>query len=199
MTLLLHSYGKSNKETSLSYAEIASEMGVPRPRAVEAIKELLVRKIVLPPLPPTTGTEKRTTHKNTYKIQKDYQQWGGTEKRTRGEGGTEKRTRGGTEKRTTKLSSVARTRAGATSSGVDVLNSNQNKEGRFVIPTFEQVKGYCQERKNNVDPQQFIDFYTAKGWFIGKNKMKNWQAAVRTWEQRHPTPKVKDSLGDLHV
>lgn len=54
----------------------------------------------------------------------------------------------------------------------------------FVPPTVEQVREYCQERKRGVDPQAFVDFYASKGWFVGKNKMKDWRAAVRTWEQR---------------
>ena len=54
----------------------------------------------------------------------------------------------------------------------------------FKSPTLEEVTEYCQSRRNAVNPQQFIDFYTAKNWMIGKNKMKDWKAAVRTWEQR---------------
>nr|DAE47108.1 MAG TPA: Replication initiator A family protein [Caudoviricetes sp.] len=60
----------------------------------------------------------------------------------------------------------------------------KEKTTRFLPPTFDDVKAYCIERKNNIDPQRFIDFYTAKNWMIGKNKMKDWRAAVRTWEQR---------------
>ena len=57
---------------------------------------------------------------------------------------------------------------------------------RFAPPTLEEVTAYCRERGNKVDPQKFIDFYESKGWMIGKNKMKSWQAAVRTWERREP-------------
>ena len=55
---------------------------------------------------------------------------------------------------------------------------------RFVKPTLEEVTTYCQERKNNVNPQMFIDFYTSKGWKVGREPMKDWQACVRTWEGR---------------
>lgn len=55
---------------------------------------------------------------------------------------------------------------------------------RFTPPTFEEVQAYCTERKNNVDPERFIDFYASKGWMVGKNKMKDWKAAVRNWESR---------------
>jgi hypothetical protein len=54
----------------------------------------------------------------------------------------------------------------------------------FKPPTVEEVQAYCQERKNHVDPEHFVDFYTAKGWMVGKSKMKDWKAAVRTWEKR---------------
>ena len=57
------------------------------------------------------------------------------------------------------------------------------ENGKKSPPTLDEVKAYCQERKNRVDPEQWFDFYTAKNWYIGKNKMKDWKAAVRTWER----------------
>lgn len=54
---------------------------------------------------------------------------------------------------------------------------------RFKPPTVEEVRAYCIERKNNIDANRFVDFYTANGWMVGKNKMKDWKAAVRTWER----------------
>ena len=54
---------------------------------------------------------------------------------------------------------------------------------RFIPPTLEQVQAYCLERNNLVDPNKWFDFYQAKGWMVGKNKMKDWKAAVRTWEK----------------
>lgn len=57
------------------------------------------------------------------------------------------------------------------------------RTSRFVPPTLEEVKEYCIERKNNVNAERFIDYYTANGWHVGKNKMRDWKAAVRRWEQ----------------
>lgn len=57
------------------------------------------------------------------------------------------------------------------------------KTKRFIPPSVEEVEQYCLERSNNIDAQSFIDFYESKGWMIGKNKMKDWKAAVRTWER----------------
>ena len=54
---------------------------------------------------------------------------------------------------------------------------------RFMPPTLEQVREYCEERKNSVDAERFIDYYTSNGWKVGKNAMKDWRAAVRTWER----------------
>lgn len=62
-------------------------------------------------------------------------------------------------------------------------NGNKKTRARFVPPSVEEVRTYCRERKNNVDPQRFIDHYTSNGWKVGKNPMKDWKAAVRTWEQ----------------
>ena len=57
------------------------------------------------------------------------------------------------------------------------------KRKRFIPPTLEEVQAYCLERNNGIDAQTFIDFYESKGWMIGKNKMKDWKAAIRTWER----------------
>ena len=53
---------------------------------------------------------------------------------------------------------------------------------KFIPPTLSDVINYCTERSNNVDANKFIDFYESKGWMVGKNKMKDWKAAIRTWE-----------------
>lgn len=76
-------------------------------------------------------------------------------------------------------------------------NNNNNSKGRvrakqtarpprpkFVPPTVEEVAAYCRQRRNGVDAEQFVAFYESKGWRVGSSPMKNWQAAVRTWESR---------------
>ena len=67
----------------------------------------------------------------------------------------------------------------------DITNviSKKKNSSKFIPPTFEEVAEYCSARNNTVNPQAFIDFYESKGWMIGKNKMKDWKAAVRTWER----------------
>lgn len=66
-------------------------------------------------------------------------------------------------------------------------------KGRFKPPTVEEVRAYCTERKNNVDPQAFVDFYESKGWMIGSNKMRDFKAAVRTWERNRTQPKRQNA------
>lgn len=69
----------------------------------------------------------------------------------------------------------------------------EEKSKRFYPPTIDEVKQYCEERKNNIDPMAFIDFYSSKGWMIGKNRMKDWKAAVRTWERKRKEQSQSES------
>lgn len=55
---------------------------------------------------------------------------------------------------------------------------------RFVPPSVEQVRAYCRERGNSIDPEAFVNYYASKGWTVGRAPMRDWRAAVRTWEQR---------------
>ena len=59
----------------------------------------------------------------------------------------------------------------------------EKSQSHFVPPTLSEIKSYCQERNNGVNPEKFFNFYESKGWMVGKNKMKDWKAAVRTWEK----------------
>ena len=61
--------------------------------------------------------------------------------------------------------------------------SPKKKTSRFIPPTVEDVRAYCIERGNSISPEAFVDFYASKGWMVGKNKMKDWKAAIRTWEK----------------
>lgn len=84
--------------------------------------------------------------------------------------------------------------------GVPVVDPNKIKDNlkknmgakppptpRFVPPSVEEVAGYCRERGNCVDAEKFVDFYASKGWVVGKAKMRDWRAAVRTWERESQT------------
>lgn len=66
----------------------------------------------------------------------------------------------------------------------------QKQERNIIPPSLEMVQAYCQSRNNGINAQGFIDFYDSKGWVIGKSKMKDWQATIRTWE-RHQGERSK--------
>ena len=74
--------------------------------------------------------------------------------------------------------------------GKDSLGEREEKPKKgFTPPTLDEVRAYCEERNNGIDAERFIDFYASKGWMVGKNKMKDWKACVRTWEKReNPKP-----------
>ena len=83
------------------------------------------------------------------------------------------------EKGNGKAKANANAKGNAKSASVD-------KPRCFAIPTVEEIRAFCVERGNGIDPQRFYDYYESKGWLIGSQPMKNWQAAVRSWEGREP-------------
>ena len=72
-----------------------------------------------------------------------------------------------------------------TDTDIDTDIDNNIVRKRFKKPTIADVQAYCAERGNVVDPQKFIDYYESNGWRVGKNPMKDWRAAVRTWERNN--------------
>ena len=78
---------------------------------------------------------------------------------------------------------------------------NGAREARFTPPSVEEVAAYCQERGNGVDAARFVDFYSSKGWMVGKSRMKDWKAAVRNWERSRDekaTPTKKPGYNVQH-
>lgn len=65
---------------------------------------------------------------------------------------------------------------------LDDIRALKGQKRRFEPPTLAEVKKFCKERKNNVNPIKWWNFYNAKNWMIGKTKMSKWQSAVITWE-----------------
>ena len=81
---------------------------------------------------------------------------------------------------------------------VNSIGAEPPQQKRFIPPTIEEVAAYCQKRGNGVDANRFVSHYAAIGWMIGKNKMRDWQAAVRTWErnnQQTPQPQTASKQG----
>ena len=85
-----------------------------------------------------------------------------------------------------------------TDTETDTERNKREPAKRFTPPTVEQVREYCQQRGNSIDPQRFVDFYASKGWLVGKAKMKDWKASVRTWESKQtesePAPRRRKML-----
>lgn len=78
------------------------------------------------------------------------------------------------------------------------VSSDTSRRKIFVPPTIEAVQAYCKDRNNKVDAQAFVDFYSSKGWMIGKNKMKDWKAAVRTWERsKSSAPQTNNKFNNI--
>lgn len=67
----------------------------------------------------------------------------------------------------------------------DKEKDKKKKANRFSKPTIQQIQEYCKSRNNNVDPNRFYDYYETVGWKVGKNPMKDWKAAIRTWERNN--------------
>ena len=71
----------------------------------------------------------------------------------------------------------------------------ETKERVFKKPSVEEISSYCQERNNNINPEQFYDYYEANGWKINRNPMKDWKATVRNWERNEFNRKSTDNFG----
>ena len=67
---------------------------------------------------------------------------------------------------------------------ININSLSLKGSSRFQKPTIEEIRQYCQEKGYNVDAEQFFNFYESKGWVVGKSPMKNWRAAVWTWNKR---------------
>ena len=65
----------------------------------------------------------------------------------------------------------------------EIYKGADKQRSVFTKPTLDEVRAYCEERKNGIDAQHFIDHYESNGWKIGKTSMRDWKAAIRTWER----------------
>ena len=85
---------------------------------------------------------------------------------------------------------------------IDSSASTTTKRKRFGKPSISDIKQYCMERNNNVNAEQFYDYYESNGWKVGKNSMKDWKAAIRTWERseyRKPNSKKNSKEEAINV
>lgn len=74
----------------------------------------------------------------------------------------------------------------------NVGTDTPSTRSRFSPPTVKEVRAYCAEKGYTLDADRFVDYYTSNGWKVGKNPMKDWKAAVRTWNgKEHPNGKIE--------
>lgn len=85
-------------------------------------------------------------------------------------------------------------------SKVEESKVNKNKKSvRSAPPSVKEVAAYCAERKNGIDAEAFVAFYESKGWMVGKNEMRDWKAAVRTWEKRKGAQPQRGSTNSFNA
>lgn len=85
---------------------------------------------------------------------------------------------------------------------IDIYNTLSNRaSSKFKKPSIEEIAAYCTERNNKIDANTFYDYYESNGWIVGRTHMKDWKAAVRSWEKREmpkkqvaPAPRQKESV-----
>ncbi len=123
-----------------------------------------------------------------------------TRRESGGKGGRPPKKTSGFESKNQRFSKTKSTETESVTESV--TESGENKackppRPRFVPPSVDEVRTYCQERKNGINAAAFIDFYEARGWMLNKTKMKDWRAAVRTWERREQKPKEADQYADV--
>lgn len=167
-------YGWNKKTDDIASSQIAEMTGLDESNTRKTIRELAAMNML------EVSNGKYAQHVG---LQKDYELWTGQNNPMSGS------KQPGLRVKTTR---VKTTREGGskqppqkTTPKTNIHTSRGKASKRFVTPTVEQVQVYCEERNNGISAERFIDFYTAKDWMIGKNKMKDWKAAIRTWEKRN--------------
>ena len=81
----------------------------------------------------------------------------------------------------------------------NIIGKNKKSFLRFTPPTIEEIQTYCIERNNNIDPEYFYDYYESNDWHVGKSKMKDWKAAVRTWERNQNFNKTENPKKESEI
>lgn len=193
-----------NNECFVSKRTLMKKLGIGKKLLNKSLKYLIsmgwIGKVGEKTFQTEGGPQKVTVYKTAsiWKLNSDYysdKTKGGANRPTLPKGGSE-RAQGG-------VNGVSK---GGANSPLHIYPENNIRkdkkegEGRFAPPSFDEVSKYCFERKNNINACQFLDFYESKGWMIGKNKMKDWRAAVRTWEVRQkegPPEKKKEKINWL--
>ena len=172
ITIWRYTYGYNRSKCEISQTFIAKATGISRSHISREINPLFEMEILKYIRKPTHGKS------GVIAFNKDYDKWI-INRRGSTESGTSGSTESGTQKRKKERSKESICGQGAPTHTVKP----------FVPPSIQEIEEYCTQRQNNIDAQKFLDFYESKGWMIGKNKMKNWKASVRTWESNSKNEK----------
>lgn len=170
LLIIRKTYGYNKKDDFISNSQFCEATGLKKPNVCRAINGLIDKNIVI---------KKDNRKIPSYQFNKNYNKW----------------------KLLSKKITVIKNDNAVIKNDNDLLSKKiptkerkeniQKKEKKiykrkvFKPPSFEDVKEYCQSRNNGINPKAFIASYESKGWMIGKSKMKDWKAAVRTWEIRN--------------
>ena len=162
--ILRKTYGWQKCEDAIALSQFVEMTGMNKPHIIQSIKGLLLKKVI-------TVTEKGNSFVKVYKFNKDYDKWKPLPKKVT----LPKTVKSVTENSNASLPKTVPTKE---------TNTKEKKtRTMFVIPDVKDVATYCLERRNCVDPEKWHDFYSSNGWKVGRNPMKDWKAAVRTWEK----------------
>ena len=167
-------------QTIITVSGLASELGVSTRQVRTAIEKLestgeITRK--------TTNRFTVVTVENWSLYQADYDDDGKQMTNKRQTDDKQMTNKRQTDDKRTLYKEYKKTRIQENNNSACARVSHGDGVSKFTKPTLQEVKAYCIERKNDVDPERFIDFYESNGWMVGKNRMKDWRAAVRNWER----------------
>lgn len=166
-------YGWKKKEDEISLSQFAEMTGLKRSNVARALAWLVSKKILC-------VIKEDTNYANKYRFNKDFETWEPAIKKDT--------TRKGVIKEDNEVLSK-KIRPGVSkkihTKETSTKETIKRNRGHFIKPTFEEVKAYCEERKNGIDPQYWLDKYDGNGWKVGKAglPMKDWKAVIRTWEK----------------
>lgn len=173
-------YGYNKKEDVISLSQFSVLTGLKRPNICRAINKLKQMNIII---------QKDNDIANIYQLNKDFSTWKPLSKKitlskkimTVIQKDNNRYPKRYIQKKVLKDNITKEIK-----DIVDTVIQKDNEKvniSKFIKPLIEEIKAYCNERGNKVDPQLFYDHYESNGWFVGKNKMKDWKAAIRTWEK----------------
>lgn len=173
LLIIRKTYGFHKTEDAVSLTQMMAATGISKIRCSQVVNRLQLMKIL-------TVTENINGIGKKYKFNKDFETWN-----TVNENINRYRKPKPTVNvlRSEPLMSTLTTKERSTKER-SKERGEKEKRKRFSPPSISEIYSYCQERKNQVDANKFFDFYEAKNWMIGRNKMKDWKAAIRTWESR---------------